>query len=141
MPSNALKAVEAGHALAGYAVKLREDEAGGRTDGGYGASLVIMLLHHVHEHSVACEVAGAGHSPGEYHYVPLIGAAVQMKGEIIEGLVDSHRNPVRGHNERFVAKRDEFYGNASPAEDVGSGEGLDILEAFSQENINSFHLI
>ena len=99
-----------------------------------------MLLHHIHQHTVLRKVAGTGHSSRKYHHVLFVGARlVHIEGEEIETLVGSDCHAMRRHHERILSNGDKLNRNAPSPEDVGGGEGLDVLEAFRKKNIHSFH--
>ena len=121
-----------------YALQLGEYQAGRRTDAGYGASGVVMVLHEFHEGLAGREVTGAGHASREDEDVSFSGAFV-ADVQKLEATVGAYGNPVRRAHERLFADCDQFAPETCPAQDVVGAEGLYVLEAVRKKNVDSFH--
>lgn len=63
-----------------------------------------------------------------------------VKVDIGQEILDADHQTVGRCHERLVSDCNEIGTDSSSAEDIESSQGLDVLEAFGKENIDTFHI-
>ena len=96
-----------------------------------------MRLHQGNEPAATAQVACAGHPSGEHHHVGLRRAAIL---QLIQMAVDTHHQAVGRNDERIVGDTDQLHVDTRSLQDITGTQGLDVLEAVSQKQINAFHI-